>query len=279
MPGSRANILRVMNRADCVDIDEGRLSYFRYNEVLKNLASYFGVEFPSAVAVFAALSPNSDYQGNLRSTATVIKGWRDGVPVDRIRVVTYNHCRDRAFEYLNGTSFLGTVKGKKIRSFYSNILNPMDPGPVTIDGHAVNIWRGRRMTLKAVATDGRFNYENVARDYRSAAERVGLLPNQVQAITWFTWKRVHAILYPGRQFELYRDVSADFWRTVVDPTEIETFPFLAEPERSTFNQPKPAIVPGSHAGPAESGQSQFKFRNGKNYKTNTKQTGRRNAGK
>jgi hypothetical protein len=175
----------------------------------------------------------TDYQGNLRSTATVIKGWKAGVDVERIRVVTYNHCRDRAFEYLNGVSFLETVKGKKIRSFYLNILNPMDPEPVTIDGHAVNIWRGRRMNLKEVAgPKGRFNYNEVARDYRSAAIRVGLLPNQVQAITWFTWKRVHSILFPGRQLELLRDNSADLWRTIVDPESIVPFEFLANPSPS-----------------------------------------------
>ncbi len=233
-PGSFRNIIKTLNAADSVDIDEGRLSYFRYNEVLKNLAAFYSVGFPETVAVFAALSPNSDYLGNLRSTATVVKGWKAGVDVERIRVVTYNHCRDRAFEYLNGTSFLETVKGKKIRSFYSNILNPLDPEPVTIDGHAVNVWRGRRMTLKAVATDGRFNYEIVAADYRAAANRVGLLPNQVQAITWFAWKRIHAILFPGRQLELFRDNSADLWRTLVDPESIVPFEFLAEPSPSTL---------------------------------------------
>jgi hypothetical protein len=233
MTGSVRDIIKTLNRADAVDIDEGRLSYFRYNEVLRNLAAFYSVGFAETVAVFAALSPNSDYQGNLRSTATVIKGWKAGVDVERIRVVTYNHCRDRAFEYLNGVSFLETVKGKKIRSFYLNILNPMDPEPVTIDGHAVNIWRGRRMNLKEVAgPKGRFNYNEVARDYRSAAIRVGLLPNQVQAITWFTWKRVHSILFPGRQLELLRDNSADLWRTIVDPESIVPFEFLANPSPS-----------------------------------------------
>lgn len=222
-----------MNAADAIDIDEGRLSYFRYHEVLRNLAEHFEAPFAETVAVFCALSPNSDYQGNLRSTATVIKCHREGIPVDRIRVVTYNHCRDRAFEYLNGVSFLQTTKGKKIRSFYQNILNPMDPFPVTIDGHAVNVWRGRRMNLKDVAgPKGRFNYEDVAGDYRIAAARVGLLPNQVQAITWFAWKRIHKILFPGRQLLLFRDISADTWRTFVDPSEIEPFEPLSVPSPS-----------------------------------------------
>jgi hypothetical protein len=225
-----------MDQADPTDIDEGRLSYFRYNEVLRGLADFYSVDFAKCVAVFAALSPNSDYQGNLRSTASVLAGWRDGVDPTRIRVVTYNHCRDRAFTYLNGVDFLATVGGKKIRSFYLNILNPMDPEPVTIDGHAVNIWSGRRVALKAVASTS-FNYSAVAFDYRTAAARIGLLPNQVQAITWFTWKRIHNIYYPGGQLEFFADRSADLWRTIQDPRDIKPLPLLPAPT-PTLNQQK-----------------------------------------
>lgn len=225
--GSRKNIIDVLNAADAFDINEGRLAYFRYNEVLKNLAEFYGVPFPDAVAAFAALSPNNDYLGNLRSTATLLKGFRAGVECDRIVATTYNGCKDRAFSYLAGTSFLGTVGGKKIRAFYRNILNPLDPSAVTIDGHAVNIWRSRRVNLQKVAAKKfRWQYDRVAIDYFSAADRVKLLPNQVQAITWFAWKRIHNILYPGRQFELFRDVSGDFWKTIVDPESIATFEFL-----------------------------------------------------
>jgi hypothetical protein len=221
--GSRRNIIRVLDKADAVDINEGRLAYFRYNEVLRNLADFYDVPFRDCVAAFAALSPNNDYLGNLRSTATLLKYFRT-VPIDRIVCTTYNGCRDRAATYLTGTSFLGTVGGKKIRAFYSNILNPLDPAAVTIDGHAVNVWRNQRVNLQKVAAKKfRWKYDDVAADYRRAAAGVGLLPNQVQAITWFAWKRVNNILYPGRQFELYKDVSSDFWKTIVDPESIATF--------------------------------------------------------
>lgn len=206
-PGKLRNVVAVLNQADDVDVSEGRVSYFRYNEVLRGVAAFYGVEFEQCVAAFAALSPNVDYNGNLRSLASVLKGWKEGVDVNLVRVSGYNHCRDRAYSYLNGVDFLGTVSGKKIRSFYSNIVNPMDPVPVTIDGHAVNVWRGRVQALKSVV--GGFRYDDVAADYRAAAKRFGLLPNQVQAITWFAWKRINNIVYAGRQLELFRDNSAD----------------------------------------------------------------------
>jgi hypothetical protein len=231
MTGSQRNIKRVLDLADSVDIDEGRLSFFRYHEVLRNMSAHYGVDFQTTVAIFCALSPNSDYRGNLRSTASVIAGHLAGIDRDRIRVATYNHCRDRAFEYLNGTSFLATVRGPKIRSFYLNIINPMDPDPVTIDGHAVNIWRGRRKNLKSVVGD--FRYKHVAGEYRDVARRVGLLPNQVQAITWFAWKRIHRILYPGEQLKLFGD-PGDRWETLADPASVIPFPFLETPLPSTL---------------------------------------------
>lgn len=233
-PGRRSNIRKILERADDVDLSEGRVAYFRYNEVLRGLAELYSIPFPKAVAVFAALSPNVDYTGNLRSAASVFKGWNEGVDVNLIRVSTYNHCRDRAFEYLNDRDFLATVSGKKIRSFYLNILNPMDPSPVTIDGHAVNVWRGRQRNLKAVAGD--FNYDAVADDYRRVAKDIGLLPNQVQSITWFAWKRIHNIVYAGRQLTLFADNSADLWATLRDPSSIEPFPYFDEPSYSTLNK-------------------------------------------
>lgn len=231
MRGSRKNITRVLDQADRIDINEGRLAYFRYHEVFRNLSAFYGVGFAETVAVFCATSPNNDYLGNLRSAASIIKGFVEGVPVERIRVTTYNHCRDRAFQYLNGTPFLRATTGKKIRSFYLNILNPMDPEPVTIDGHAVNIWRRRRVNL--VDAVGGWNYERVANDYRRVASDVGLLPNQLQSITWFTWKRIHNIKYPGPQFGLFQD-PADFWRTLVRPESIVPFDFYTEPVYSTL---------------------------------------------
>jgi hypothetical protein len=236
MKGTRGNIRKVLDAADETDISEGRVSYFRYHEVLQNLAAFWGVPFERVVAVFAALSPNVDYNGCLRSTASVLKGWKDGADVNLIRVATYTHCRDRAFEYLNGLDYLETVKGPKIRAFYMNILQPMNRDFVTIDGHAVNIWRGKQATLKSIV--GGFKYERVADDYRAVAARVGLLPNQVQGITWFTWKRINNIVYAGRQLELFNDNSADLWATLRNPATIRPFDYFDKPSYSTLGKPK-----------------------------------------
>lgn len=208
------NIRKVLDRADEIDINEGRVAYYRYREVCARVANQYGYPLEKVIACFAALSPNLDYRGNLRSLLSVIDGHASGRPASSITTAGYNHCRDRAYSYLSDVSFLDTVKGPKIRSFYHNILNPLDASYVTIDGHAVNITKGKVMPLKSVAAKS-FNYELIATAYKAVAHRTGLVPNQLQAITWFTWKRINNIVYTPPQLGLFEDRTQDLWRTVL----------------------------------------------------------------
>lgn len=220
MATGRDNLLAVLNRADSVDIAEGLVAYYRYREVMVSLGEYYGYSVETVTAVFAATSPNNDYVKNLRSTATLLAGHRAGLGIESLTVSTYGHCGRRAWRYLTGEAdFLGTVKGKKIRAFYQNILNPLDPEPVTIDGHAVNAWRGKAVALKKVAS-GKFDYEEVAQDYRLVARKRGMLPHQLQAIIWFAWKRINRILYNGQLGFFHK---GDAWKTLIRPEEIKVF--------------------------------------------------------
>jgi hypothetical protein len=86
---------------------------------------------------------------------------------------------------------LARLNGQKIRSFYSNIRGLAE---VTIDGHALNIARGKREGLTSDKTNmGRKQYKELQASYVRAALRVGVRPHVLQAITWTTWKRIHNI--------------------------------------------------------------------------------------
>lgn len=219
------NILRVLDRASKTDIEEGRVGYFRYRTVCSSIAEYYNTPINRVIAVVAALSPNCSYFSNLRSAVTVINAFNRGYPEHLVKVASYNHCRDRAFSYLRGVDFLDTVKGKKIRSFYQNILNPLDPFPVTIDGHALNIWRNERRQLKNSLIKPSL-YDTIAEDYRETALRVSLLPNQVQCITWFAWKWTNRIIATDMQLELYQDRSNDLWKTIYYPEDLKPYKLL-----------------------------------------------------
>lgn len=214
---TQANLYKFYKLADDDDIREGKAAYQRYQQVMKWFAEYYDTPFDLTTACFVALSPNSDYFGNLRSLATLLKGFNEGRPVEDITVSTYKHCRDRAYTYLTREAvFMDKVKGPKIRAFYQNIIDPTDRHPVTIDGHMIAAWRDEVMTMKQ-ANITRTDYNAVANDTRLIAYAEGLVANQVQAIIWFARKRVLNIKYSA-QTSLFHSAE-DKWGTLITPEQ------------------------------------------------------------
>ena len=90
--------------------------------------------------------------------------------------------------------------GHKVRNFYNNILNPNDTehGDVTIDTHAIAgallrpLSGSDKDTVHGLGTSGpessatgaKALYGAYAEAYRRAARERGLLPRQMQSITW-----------------------------------------------------------------------------------------------
>jgi len=208
------NLRAMYERADADDRREGLLAYARYNQVMREFAEHYGIDLERTTAAFVALSPNNDYFGNLRSLASVLQGARECRPPERVTVSTYGHCKRRALAYAKGeASFVGTVRGLKIRSFYFNILDPTDPQPVTIDGHMKAAYLARKMTMRQAIVKSRAEYERIAAAAKRIANTEGLVPNQLQAIIWFARKRTERIKYDG-QYDMFRPAD-DLWRTIV----------------------------------------------------------------
>lgn len=182
---SSLNLQQWYNRADDDDKSEGLLAYARYNHVMRMLAEHYGFALDRVVACFAALSPNLDYLGNLRSCASVLRGINMGANVTDIRTAGYNHARDRSFLYATGErQFLDHAKGLKTRAFYKNLMNPNDVEPVCIDGHMLLAYVNERRPLKQ-AVVSKSQYREVAAAVRDIAADLSLVPNQVQATIWF----------------------------------------------------------------------------------------------
>lgn len=218
---SGRNLRRMFDMADSIDRQEGRLAYLRYHQVIARFAVHYDAPFDQTLAAFVALSPNSDYFGNLRSLASVLDARRKGRPVFEATVSTYNHCRARAWSYLTGeVDFLETVKGPKVRAFYHNIHDPGCPRHVTIDGHMVCAYRNISAPMKEVQI-GKRDYDKISNATKRLAKTLGLLPNQVQATIWLARKRVMGIKY-NPQIDLFRD-PGDVWRTDITPDEARPY--------------------------------------------------------
>lgn len=217
MNGSGRNLRKLFAQADDTDRRDGSATYLSYNLVIKNFADFYGFPFDRTLAAFVAMSPSSDYFGNLRSLASVLSGLRAGREPNDITVSTYNHCRNRAILYATGQrSFLDTVRGLKIRSFYMNIADPMDAKPVTVDGHISAAWQGLNLTMREALVRPK-HYPVIAAAVRRLAKYEGLIPNQAQAILWLTRKRIMRIKFDA-QFDLFSDAI------LVTPDDARPYP-------------------------------------------------------
>ena len=190
------NILKLYRQATQEDTVNGVEWYARAERMAKAIAEDAGLPLPTVIGVMAALSPNNRWERNCKDAATMCKAWQNGESMDSFKVSCYNTMKLKAWDILDlgltdDEDILSHLNGQKIRSFYSNIRG-LDE--VTIDGHALNIARGKREGLTSDKTNmGKREYRELQEAYVRAAKRVRVKPHVLQAITWTTWKRVHNI--------------------------------------------------------------------------------------
>ena len=189
------NICSVYRDADETQHAEGLLWYSDAQKAAHNIAVKYDVPVYIVVAVIAALSPNNKWARNLVNADALIGAFVNGDGMLSVKVSTYHKMKAKAWDILaarpdyDGAKAM--LKGQKITSFFMDIMGEFN---VTIDGHARNIAYGERVGL----TDDRTNigvreYRALQAAYEEAARRVGLMPYQLQAITWRVWRDRHGI--------------------------------------------------------------------------------------
>ena len=186
------NLKRVVEQATLHDIAVGLDSYHKYNRIMVKLGEHCQTTTRIAAAVFAALSPNNDYFGNLRDAHTLLSAARDGRQLEDFSVSTYGQNKRKAWRIVKGEDPLDLIVADKTRNFFQNIYDPTDPVPVTVDGHMINVWRCKRENLVGLRFPKGL-YAEVAEGVRVVARERDWLPCQTQGIIWMTWRRVHGI--------------------------------------------------------------------------------------
>ena len=189
------NIISVYRDADEKQHAEGLVWYPNAQKAAYHIAVKYDIAVYIVVAVIAALSPNNKWTRNLVNADALIGAFIRGDGIDSVKVSTYSKMKQKAWDILavrpNYDGAKTMLKGQKITSFFCDIMGEFN---VTIDGHARNIAYGERVGL----TDDRTNigvreYHALQAAYDEAARRVGLLPYQLQAITWRVWRDRHGI--------------------------------------------------------------------------------------
>lgn len=233
------NLERMFKRASDIDLDEGMVAYERYHMVMRRLAEHYNFPLERVIAAFVSLSPNNDYTGNLRSTVSILHGIKMGVEEEDITVSTYKHCRSRAYAYARGhREFLSETKGPKITNFYHNVLAPFDNRWVTVDGHMSAIWQNKNLTMRGALIKRR-TYDRIKHDISLLAFKYFMLPNQMQAILWFTRKRIDNVVYDP-QLSLFGD-PRDVWKTFRDVQSILPYRNRADAEKQRSTHARSGI--------------------------------------
>lgn len=186
--------------------ESGLIFYAKLSDVLRRLGQTHGFTLNQAAGIFAALSPNCDYYGNLVSAYNLMLGYRQGLRMEAVKVRTYGANKRKAWAMAEGEDPGNLLQALKTRSFYLNLRDPSDVQSVTVDGHIYNCWMGQRQTLVGLRGLSRRSYLKIAEDVRQVAAVHGLIPCQMQSILWLAW-RWQFLVGPGRQLEMWHPES------------------------------------------------------------------------
>jgi hypothetical protein len=190
-----ANILHCYLDAEPAQIKSGMSWYADAYNAAYEIGLKYDVAVYIVVAVISALSPNNKWARNVSNADALIGAFMRGDGVDSVKVSTYHAMKNKAWGILaarptyDGAKSM--LKGQKITSFFCDIMGEFN---VTIDGHARNIAYNERIGLTDDKTNiGVREYRALQGAYKDSAKDVGIMPYQLQAITWRVWRDRHGI--------------------------------------------------------------------------------------
>jgi hypothetical protein len=192
------HILDMFNRANELEVANGMCWYKVANREARQIQvkSNQGLKLNQICGIIAALSPRNKWLRNLIDAENLAICYDGTLPsLLNFKAATFGSNKLKAIliaSMVNPTDseVLDVLGGDKVRSFYLNILNPDSGIDVTIDGHAISIALGERIV--GIAAKGRI-YKHIVDMYIEEANRLKIIPNQLQAITWLTYRRLHKI--------------------------------------------------------------------------------------
>jgi len=210
--GNADNLLFLYAQANRFEVTDGYVYYDRLQENMRVRSNIFTSDPDSAywqhvAGAFAALSPNSSESGNYHALDTCLGMVTGNLPAGS-PVRAYPNNRIKAMRILLGEHPTGVIGGLKVTSFYNSIVEP-DGEHVTVDGHMLGAWCGRRFALNGRNSRrmnpgaryeearilGKSEYAQIEDDFRAAARSVDITVPRFQSTVWLVWKRLHRILY------------------------------------------------------------------------------------
>ena len=174
------NIKATLDQATAIEFANGTAWYPNAHALALEIS---GGNLDAGAGVIAALSPRMTWIRNVMlarlAFETGLTGGALGANITK------------ANRILDGEPSDIVLGGDKVRSFFSNIIDPLSDA-VTIDAHAFDIAHGTKHGKDRPGI-GKIMYRSLAQAYRDVANELDLAPAEVQSITWITHRRIHKI--------------------------------------------------------------------------------------
>lgn len=171
---------------------EGLNWYTEGHSFCKEVANTHSLSLPVVCGVLSALSPGMNWERNKLETITLIKGAR--LNKGGFKFTTYGQNVIKATEILEGIrkphEAFSMKTGAKTYNFFYNLLEPSNPDYLTVDRHTYRITTDDEYTHIPIS-----KYRSIADHYKRAADRIGIIPNQLQAVLW-VWYREQINVQP-----------------------------------------------------------------------------------
>lgn len=181
-------IASVLEQATISEVAEGMTWYADNHAVIAREVASSAVPMRTACGVAALLSPGTSWDTAIIDAAVFCKtkSWHG--------ISTYKDNVHKAHHVLYGVHPWRVVRGRKVRSFFHNLLYPGSSQLVTIDRHIWRVAASRRLTDNEEKNWAKLvtGYDRLERVYQQMAYARNMLPMQLQAITWLTARRVFA---------------------------------------------------------------------------------------
>lgn len=175
-------------------LSDGIVWYWRACKWSENVSNNYGVPVEIVVGVLSALSPSVAWGLNKRQAENLISGYLVLSDVKDVVITTYKRQLKKAIRILDlhktnyPESDILDILGRrayKTKSFYHNILNPLDSISVTVDTH---IWNAAGLVTKTWINRG--EYATISNIIIELSVEFGILPCQFQSVVWLAYKEL-----------------------------------------------------------------------------------------
>ena len=159
----------------------GRHWYYDAQTFCGHIATELGFTVDRVAQAVAILSPQIDWDKN-KQNAVLLATTLD----PSIKIFATASQKEKGIAALFNEYRIPETS-RKTFSFADNIANP-DSTRVTVDRHATKVALGDTTANEVRITN--LQYRKIESAYQAVAQKHGLMPYQVQAVCWVTYKRV-----------------------------------------------------------------------------------------